>query len=324
MSIYFFWGDDDFVINQQISKLKQDCLDPNWLEFNYHKFSGDKEDSIRDALMEAMTPPFGSSDRLVILENTTICQQCSDELLKDLKRTLSQIPSTTHLLFTSKKKPNNKLKSSKLINEYAQVKEFSLIPPWQTEALINKVREVAQKKGVNITAEGSKILANCVGNDSLLLWQEIDKLAIYQGENNHPLNDDIIKSLVNVSNQNSLQLAEAILEQNINHALQLVQDLINLNEPALRIVATLVGQFRTWAIVKTAIESGEIDDKKIAEIADIRNPKRIFFIKKQIKNKTAKQLGLSLPILLSLEADLKLGAEPLSILETKIIELCCL
>lgn len=324
MTIYFFWGDDDFAINQEITKLKQDCLDNNWLEFNFRKLSGDKEDSIRDALMEAMTAPFGSGDRLVILENTTIGQQCSEELLKELQRTFTQIPSTTQLLFTSKKKPNAKLKSSKLINEYAQVKEFSLIPPWQTDALINKVKEVAQKEGVKITNEGLEILANCVGNNSLLLWQEMNKLAIYQGDSQQPLDGKIIQSLVNVSSQNSLQLAEAILAQNINYALQLVKDLINLNEPALRIVATLVGQFRTWAIVKTAIEAGEKDDKKIAEIADIHNPKRIFFIKKQISQKTAKQLRLSLPILLELEANLKLGAEPLSTLETKIIELCCL
>jgi DNA polymerase-3 subunit delta len=324
MTIYFFWGDDDFAINQEITKLKQECLDSNWLEFNFRKLSGDKEDSIRDGLMEAMTAPFGSGERLVILDNTTIAQQCSEELLLELQRTLTQIPATTQLLFTSKKKPNAKLKSSKLINEYAQVKEFSLIPPWQTDALINKVKEVAQQEGVKITKEGLEILANCVGNNSLLLWQEMNKLAIYQGDSQQPLDGKIIKSLVNVSNQNSLQLAEAILTQNINYALQLVKDLINLNEPALRIVATLVGQFRTWAIVKTAIEAGEKDEKKIAEIADIHNPKRIFFIKKQISQKTAKQLHLSLPILLELEANLKLGAEPLSILETKIIELCCL
>ena len=90
----------------------------------------------------------------------------------------------------------------------------------------------------------------------------------------------------------------------------------------MRIVATLVGQFRTWAIVKTAIEAGETDDKKIAEMADIRNPKRIYFIKKQIRQKSARQLHGSLPILLELESNLKLGAEPLSTLETKIIQLC--
>ena len=322
MPIYFFWGDDDFIINQQITSLKQNHLDPNWLQFNFQKFSGAQEDSIRDALIEVMTPPFGSGDRLVLLLDTNIGQSCGEDLLAELQRTLKQIPATTHFLLTSRKKPNGRLKSTKLINQYAQVKEFSLIPPWQTEALIRKVEEVAQKQEVKLTGEAIKILANSVGNNSLLLWQELEKLAIYQGENKQPLNDKIVKSLVNVSNQNSLQLAEAILGRNISSALQLIKNLLNLNEPALRIVATLVGQFRTWAIVKTMIEAGEIDEQKIAQIADIHNPKRIYFIKKQIQQLSAQQLRSTLPILLELESSLKLGAEPLMTLETKIIELC--
>ena len=324
MSIYYFWGDDDFVIEQQINDLKKKHLDPNWSQFNLQKFTGNKEESVRDGLMEALTPPFGAGDRVIILTNTTIGQQCSEELLDELKRTLPQIPATTQLLFVSTKKPNGRLKSTKLINKYAQVKEFGLIPPWQTDALLHKVKDVAQEKNVQLTKKALDILANCVGNNSLLLWQEMEKLAIYQGESKQPLDEDIIKVLVNVSNQNSLQLSEAILNKNVGSALDLVKNLLNSNEPALRIVATLVGQFRTWTIVKTAIESGENDDKKIASIADVRNPKRIYFIKKQVRQKTAKQLQKSLPILLDLEAGLKLGADPLTIMETKIIQLTSL
>ena len=161
-------------------------------------------------------------------------------------------------------------------------------------------------------------------NDGWSLDDVREKLATYQGNRQQPLDEQIIKVLVNVSNQNSLQLSEAILNKNLGYALDLAKNLLNSNEPALRIVATLVGQFRTWTIVKTAIESGEKDDQKIAKIADIRNPKRIYFIKKQIRQQTAKQLQKSLPILLELEAGLKLGADPLTILETKIIELVSL
>ena len=71
---------------------------------------------------------------------------------------------------------------------------FPGVSSFKTEVLINKVTEVAQKQGVKLTQEGIKILANCVGNDSLLLWQEMAKLAIYQGDNHQPLNGDIIKS----------------------------------------------------------------------------------------------------------------------------------
>lgn len=322
MAIYLYWGEDDFAMSQAISTLKQDNLDRDWIQFNYDKFAGDKEDSILSALMQVMTPPFGGGDRVVWLFETNICQSCSEELLTQLQRTISQIPDSTHFLLTTSKKPDARIKSTKLINKYAKVIEFSLISPWQTEILVKKVEEVAQEKQINLTNSAIKILANCVGNDSRLLWQELEKLAIYQGDNSLPIDEETVKSLVNVSTQNSLQLAQAILDRNISLALTLVQDLITLNEPALRIVATLVGQFRTWAIVKTMIESGEKDEKKIAESADIGNPKRIYFLRQEIKNRSSKELLSSLPILLELESSLKLGADPLNALETKIIELC--
>lgn len=322
MPIYLYWGEDDFAMSQAITTLKQDNLDPNWIQFNFDKFMGDKEDSSLEALMQVMTPPFGSGDRLVWLFNTTICQSCSEELLTQLQRTIPQIPETTHFLLTTSKKPDARIKSTKLINKYAKVIEFGLISPWQTEILVKKVEEVAEEKQVKLTQNAIKILASCVGNDSRLLWQELEKLSIYQGENKQAIDGETVKNLVNVSTQNSLQLAQAILARNIPYALELVTDLITLNEPALRIVATLVGQFRTWAIVKTMIESGEKDEKKIAEYADISNPKRIYFLRQEIKNRSGKQLLSSLPILLELEASLKLGADPLNALETKIIELC--
>ncbi len=322
MAIYLYWGEDDFAMSQAISTLKQDNLDRDWIQFNYDKFAGDKEDSILSALMQVMTPPFGGGDRVVWLFETNIFQSCSEELLTQLQRTISQIPDSTHFLLTTSKKPDARIKSTKLINKYAKVGEFPLISPWQTEILIKKVEEVAQEKRINLTPSAIKILANCVGNDSRLLWQELEKLAIYQGDNSQPIDEETVKSLVNVSTQNSLQLAQAILDRNISLALTLVQDLITLNEPALRIVATLVGQFRTWAIVKTMIESGEKDEKKIAESADIGNPKRIYFLRQEIKNRSSKDLLSSLPILLELESSLKLGADPLNALETKIIELC--
>jgi len=322
MPIYYYWGDDDFAISHAIASLKQDKLDVNWIQFNYEKTAGDKEDNIKEALMQVMTPPFGSGDRIVWLNETNICHTCSEDLLQLLKSTLSQLPNTSHLLLTSRKKPDARIKSTKLINQYTQIKEFSLIPLWQTEILIKKVEETAQEKNIKLTPDAVKMLATCVGNDSRLLWQELDKLALYQGENQQPISLETVIALVNISNQNSLQLAEAILKGNTAQALQLATDLIHLNEPALRIVATLVGQFRTWAIVKTLIESGEKDEKKMATLADISNPKRIYFIRKQINNISAQKLRSSLPILLELDLNLKTGVNPLNALQTAIVRLC--
>jgi DNA polymerase-3 subunit delta len=321
MPIYFFWGEDDFAINQAIATLKQKAIDPNWVQFNYDKLSGTQPENLIEALTQAMTPVFGRGERLIWLADTNLGQSCPEDLLSELERTLPQIPSSSHLLFTSSQKPDFRLKSTKLLEKYGTIQDFSLIPPWQTEAILKKVRETAQNQGVKLTPAATELLATSVGNDSRVLVNELEKLSLYQQDTNTPLDVDVVAALVNVSNQNSLQLATAILQGDVAQSLRLVHDLINLNEPALRIVATLVGQFRTWAIVKLMLEAGNKNDKEIASAADITNPKRIYFLRKEIQAISGRQLLATLPVLLELELSLKRGAEPLATLETKIIEL---
>lgn len=322
MPVYFYWGEDDFAIAQRVKQLQTKVLDPDWLEFNYHQLTGDRPETIIEGLTQVMTPVFGLGDRLVWLSNTTICQQCSEDTLKELERTLTTIPANSHLLLTTGKKPDGRLKSTKLINKYAEVKDFSLIPPWKTELIARKVRLVAQEIGVKLTAKAVELLVESVGNNTRQLYNELEKLNLYNSrDSNAPLDEQVVAALVVCHTQNSLQLAAAILGGQTEQALQLVTELINRNEPALKIVATLVGQFRTWTIVKLMQSAGERDEKAIAAAAEVKNPKRIYFIRQEIKNVVTQQLLASLRLLLDLEYSLKRGGEPLTTLQTKAIEL---
>ncbi|MBR8829480.1 MAG: hypothetical protein DSM107014_16550 [Gomphosphaeria aponina SAG 52.96 = DSM 107014] len=128
-------------------------------------------------------------------------------------------------------------------------------------------------------------------------------------------------SLINATTQNTLQLAAAIRNGEIAKSLSLVTELINLNEPALKIVATLVGVFRTWTCVKLMIEKGEKNEQVIAAFAEISNPKRIYFLRQEVHSLSLQKLLATLPILLDLELSLKKGSPPLSSLQTKVIQL---
>lgn len=322
MPIYFFWGEDDFAIAQEVKKLQDRVLDSNWLQFNYHKLVGDRQETTIEALLQAITPVFGTGGRLTWSIDTNICHQCSSELLSELQRTFPVIPDNSHLLFTSSKKPDARLKSSKLIKDYAIVREFSLISPWKTDELCQQVRQVAKQVNLKLTNGAIELLAESVGNNTRQLWLELEKLSLYRGKDDRQLNEEEVASLVIANTQNSLQLAKSILSGKVEHALSLAHDLINRNEPPLKIVATLVGQFRTWAIVKSAIEKYEKDDRAIALIAEVGNPYRIPHLRKEISSCSETQLFATLPILLKLEFNLKKGAEPLTTLQTKIIELC--
>jgi DNA polymerase-3 subunit delta len=322
MPIYLYWGEDDFTLTQAVNQLRKSVLDPNWANFNYDKIPPDQPDAVIQGLNQALTPPFGMGKRLVWLVETTVCQQCSENLLAELERTLPLIPEESILLLTTRNRPDGRIKSTKLLQKYSVIQEFSLIPPWKTEELVQRVHACSKDVGVKLTDAAAELLAQSVGNDTRQLLNELEKLQLYVGDSAKPLNEKTIATLVTANTQNSLQLAAAILQGNGVKSLGLVADLINKNEPALRIVATLIGQFRTWLWVKLMVSAGERDQKAIATAAEVGNPKRIYFLSREVQSLSPSQLTSTLRVLVELEFELKRGGEPLATLQTKVIELC--
>ncbi|KYC35201.1 DNA polymerase III subunit delta [Scytonema hofmannii PCC 7110] len=322
MPIHVYWGEDDFAIEKEVSLLRDRLLDPLWASFNYTVLSTDETDAPIQALNLVMTPPFGAGGRLVWLTNSTICQQCPENLFSELERTLPVIVPNSYLLLTSSNKPDERLKSTKLLKKFAEFREFSLTPPWKTEALIQSTNQAAQTVGVKLTASGVEMLVEAVGNDTRLLYNELEKLRLYAEGSNKPLDTDVIAQLVRNTTQSSLKLAEAIRTGDTVRALITLTDLINACEPPLRIVATLIGQFRTWLWVKLMMESGERNLQAIAKAAEIANFNRVYFLQKDVKSISVKQLIACLPLLLDLEVSLKQGNSETSVLQTKVIELC--
>ncbi len=323
MGIYLYWGEDDFAIAKAVEKLQAKVLDPDWLQFNYHLFSGEGIENTIEALNEVMTPVFGMGEKLVWLRNTTIMQQCSGDLLAELQRTLPVVPENCHLLLTTAKKPDGRLKSTKLVQKYAKIREFSLIPYWNTKAMSQQVRNLATEIGIKLTPSSIELLVESVGNNTRQLWNELEKLSVHYSSSS-VIERDLVATLVTCNTQNSLQLAAAIRDGKTDVALSLINDLLNQNEPPLRIVATVVKQFRTWAIIKSMIEAGEKEHKAMAIVAEIPNPHRIKYILQEIKSVNSQTLLSTLPLLLDLEYGLKRGEDSLSLLQTQAIKMCSL
>lgn len=333
MVLYLYWGDDDFALNKAVIALKDKALDANWASFNFERISAEQPEGALAGLTQAMTPPFGLGKRFIWLDEPPFLQQASESITQELQRTLPQLLDSSVLIITSKKKPNGRLKSTKLLQQHAEVKEFSAIPPWKTDQITDKVRQAAQEVGVRLTRASGEFLVEAVGNNTRQLYNELEKLRLFgngtvrdpgasgSGEP-EPLELATVAGLITTNTQSSLQLASAIRMGDTGKALELVADLLGRNEPALRIVATLVGQFRTWLWVRVMTEAGERDEKAIAQAAGIGNPKRIYFLRQEISSLSQPQLLQAMPVLLSLESEIKIGREAEATLQTKVIELC--
>ncbi|MDA0268019.1 MAG: DNA polymerase III subunit delta [Cyanobacteria bacterium] len=321
MAAYFFWGDDDFRLQQAVTALRDRSLDAAWADFNYEKITPDYPDGPITALNQAMTLPFGMGKRVVWLVDTTLGQRCPEAVLTEFERTLPQIPETTVLILTSPQKPDGRAKFTKLFQKHGEIKAFDTISPWKTDQLLTQVQATARDQGLQLSSEAADLLVEAVGNQTRQLMLELEKLALYWGDRPGPIDAEAVSQLVTISTQNSLQLAAALRQGDTDEALGLVAELLNRNEPPLRIISTLVGQFRTWLWVKVMVTSGERDNQAIAKAAEIGNPKRVYFLQKEVAPLRLEALQETLSHLLVLESDLKRGRDPAATLQTKVIEI---
>ncbi|MGB8698450.1 MAG: DNA polymerase III subunit delta, partial [Thermosynechococcaceae cyanobacterium] len=187
--------------------------------------------------------------------------------------------------------------------------------------------QVAKDLKVALTDEAVDVLAEAVGNDTRQLYSELEKLKLFASADatanpSKPLEAAAVANLVSTTQQSSLELANALRQGQTDRALGLIEALLSHNEPALRISATLIKQFRTWLWVKVLQTAGERDERAIAKAADIANPKRVYFLSQDVKALSQEQLQQTLTLLLDLDVALKQGQEARATLQTKAVELC--
>jgi len=101
------------------------------------------------------------------------------------------------------------------------------------------------------------------------------------------------------------------LKKKISESLYDINILLSQGEPPIRLIAGLTSQIRIYTIVLSLSE--ENDFSKISQLAGISNPKRIFFIRKKIKDCDLKFLINLMMKLLDIELSLKKGNNPINV-----------
>ena len=335
MPTYIFWGNDQFRLDQAIKKLQNKVLDKTWITFNFDKIDcssgGSNVEEAIQGLNQVVTPPMGTGGRLVWLINPSLSPQQAKDFISELERTVPVLGDESHLLLTFSQKPDGRSKTFKFLEKHASIQEFSNIPLWKTGELIKLLHKSAKSIGLKLTDEIAEYLVDAIGNDTRAIQNSLEKIQLYlQSENpqisSKGLELETVQVLIPNSAQTSLDLANALKSGDTGVALGLLESLLIQNEAPLRILATLVRQFRTWTWIKVMESSGERDNNAIAKAAEIRNPKRLYFLRKEIQALQKEQLKNCLYQLQDLELKLKQGYEAKAEMQRSFIEItqiCC-
>ncbi|MGD2184443.1 DNA polymerase III subunit delta [Lusitaniella coriacea] len=319
MPVYIDWGDDEYLISRHLDRLKTEVLHPAFAALNFSQYPPDA--NVSQALSDAIAPPLGEGGRLVFLPESRLLGALDDGLLVALEQTINALPPTTTLVLTSTKKPDGRLKSVKLLKQHAIAREFSRIPLWKTAELVRRVREMASVLDVSLSAEAAECLAAATGNDAQRLFNELEKLSTYA--NGRGVEAEDVRAMVANAATTPFQLAGAIGAGNAAEAIALFDDLQANSESAVKIVATLVAQFRTWLWVKALAGDGETNNRAIALQAGIDNPNRIYYLRQEVAALSLPRLQRTMRQLLALELTVKTGGD-LSSIHSHLIQLCLL
>ncbi len=216
----------------------------------------------------------------------------------ELLQPIAKLPESTHLIFTASS-IDRRLKVSKFLLERGKVVEHKLIPPWREDLLLLAVETEARDIGLKLTKDAVRYLANAIGNDSERRSKELEKLGIYALDSK--LNKSQVANFVPINTQTSLQLAAAIKAGQALLVARLTEELLAKGEPQLKIIATLITQFRTWLWTKLAIASGIKTNADIAKVANVGNVNRVYYLRQEVAKCSLPSLARTVVLLFELQ-----------------------
>lgn len=248
--IYLLYGTKDYLIKNEIQNISKPFDELNISKLDFAACG------LNTFLDECQTISMFSDKKLVIAENATMFTSGGTKDIDALEQYLnSPNPSTTVVFAVYAEKLDERKKIVKLVKKIAKVMEFN------NEKDIRKY--IKNELGnYQISEENINLLIDRVGENELLIQNEINKLKLYKSDN-IITNEDIIKITHKNINIDIFKLIDCIINKKNDEAMEIYSEMINQNEEPIKIIVMLANQFRIMYQVKELVKIG-YSEKEIA------------------------------------------------------------
>lgn len=239
--VYFFYGDEDFLINETVDILISEAIQEDARSFNLDiRYGGEIDTSELISLLFAY--PVMSERRVVVVRELERLNQ-KEQLLRYIINPVS----TTILVLVARNKPDFRQKFYSELKEYSKTVEFSLlneneIPRW--------IQNRISKLGKEITTEACYLLQDYVGKSLSEIHNEIEKLIVFVCEKPIIEVDDVQK-VVGISRQfNIFELQKAIVKKDIKKSVFVLGKILQMGENPAKIISYLTTFFLKVLAIK--------------------------------------------------------------------------
>lgn len=249
MAIYFFYGEEDFNIEQEIEKLKSG-LDKNFIEMSYKVYDNPP---FSDLISILYSQPMMFGKMLIVIKCLDYFSKTFDEKeMKEIEKAINNHNDSSDIVFVAElqrgenKKLDSRKKFFKLLSKQ-NAKEFSVIPTYKTEELESWITKSGKSKGLKFEHAALTQLISQIGNNLRQLDKELDKLKLYIHPRDIVKSDDVKK--ICISNEDLFAFSEYLMVNEKDKALLEYRKLLDTKYP-LEILAVLQTMLRRWIILK--------------------------------------------------------------------------
>ena len=292
-SLSLFTGTDqgqfEVMKSQVLKQIGYDSADLNFAYFDM------KEVVYKDVELELVSLPFFADEKIVILDHfvdiTTAKKRfLTDDELKSFEEYFDNPSPTTKLIIFAEGKLDSKRRLVKLLKRDAKV--FDAVEAKEQE-LRQYFQKWSQKQGLQFVGQSFENLLIKSGFQFSEIQKNLLFLQSYK-EDSVIEEEDIVNAIPKTLQDNIFDLTQFILTKKMDQARDLVRDLTLQGEDEIKLIAVMLGQFRTFTQVKILAESGQAESQIASSLGSFlgRNPNPY-----QIKFALRDSRGLSLSFL---------------------------
>lgn len=249
MGIYFFYGDEDYLLDEELKKYR-DKLDTNFSSMNYAVHDNP---SYPDLIAILRTQPMMFGKLMVVIRcEKLLTSTLEDNQTKEISEALEGNTDSLDIFFVAKyprnegKKPDSRKKIYKILSKYNS-KEFPTIKTYKTAELSAWINKKSKKHDITLETDAINILIEHIGNNLREFATELEKLALLAYPNKK-VTAKMVKEIC-ISNQDIFNFADFVMKGQKGLALLELKRLLDKKHP-LELLAATQTMLRKWILIK--------------------------------------------------------------------------
>lgn len=248
-NLYLFFGEEVFVKDMYLEKMKSFVPDGGFADFNYIFL--DAKDAVSDKVDDALDSfPMMSEKKLVVIKNSGIFKKSGEDIKDFWLERIADVPDYVLLIF-DEQEIDKRNALYKAVTKHGLAVEFSYMKDYEVSAWV--ARE-AQKGGKKISKDAADYLVAMCDPGIANVKNELSKLLDY-------CDDEIYKSDIDkvVSKPLSIvvfDITDGLMQGNGDKVLSIIMQMKENKESAFNVLYLLFSAFDKMLYSKLLLDEG--------------------------------------------------------------------